>query len=126
MKGIILLMFVIWQVLFEKLKSVKILTICPWDSNSCPTHHAVALMVQYVNVRQHKLGTVIIHTVHIPQHDRADTGSLPKKDFALPTQITSNKPSQAVVPLYLCTIIVKKNVNRINLNLYCTLSGGII
>ncbi len=26
-------------------------------------NHAVALMVHYLNVRQHKLGTVIIHTV---------------------------------------------------------------
>jgi hypothetical protein len=26
-------MFVMWEVLFERLKSVQILTISPWDSN---------------------------------------------------------------------------------------------
>jgi hypothetical protein len=31
--------------------------------------------------RQRKLGTIIIRTVHILQHDNADTGSLPEEDF---------------------------------------------
>ena len=38
-------------------------------------------MAQYLNVRQRKLGTIIIQTVHILQHDNADTGSLPVEDF---------------------------------------------
>ncbi len=31
---------------------------------------SVALVAQYVNVRQRKLGTIIIQTVHILQHDK--------------------------------------------------------
>ncbi len=46
------------------------------------SHIPVALMAQYLNVRQRKLGTIIIQTVHILQHDNADTGSLPVEDFA--------------------------------------------
>ncbi len=38
-------------------------------------------MAQYLNVRQRKLGTIIIQTVHILQLDSADTGSLPVEDF---------------------------------------------
>ncbi len=37
-------------------------------------------MAQYLNVRHHKLG-IIIQTVHILQHDNADTGSLPMEDY---------------------------------------------
>ncbi len=44
-------------------------------------------MAQYLNVRQIKLGTIIIQTVHILQHDSADTGLLPKRDFCM---VTSN------------------------------------
>jgi hypothetical protein len=55
---------------------------------------SVALMAQYLNVRQH---TIIIQTVHILHHDIEDTGSLPKRDFAWSTQMTSNKPSPTVV-----------------------------
>ncbi len=36
------------------------------------------LTAQYLNVRQCKLGTIIIQTVHILQHDSAVTGSLPE------------------------------------------------
>ncbi len=36
-----------------------------------------ALMAKYLNVRQRKLGTVNIQTVHSVQHDSAITGSLP-------------------------------------------------
>ncbi len=36
-----------------------------------------ALMAQYLNVRQRKLGTIIIQTYLIVQHDSAITGSLP-------------------------------------------------
>jgi hypothetical protein len=39
-------------------------------------------MVQYLNVRQRKLGTSIIQTVHILQHDIAVTGSLPDGEFS--------------------------------------------
>ncbi len=39
------------------------------------------LTAQYLNVRQRKLGTIIIQTVHILQHDSAVTGSLPDGDF---------------------------------------------
>jgi hypothetical protein len=36
-----------------------------------PMHYtSVALVVQYLNVRQRKLGTIIIQTVHILQHDK--------------------------------------------------------
>ncbi len=44
---------------------------------------SVALMAQYLNVRQSKLGTIIIQTVHILQHDSADTGSLPKRNLSM-------------------------------------------
>ncbi len=40
-----------------------------------------ALKAQYLNVRQRKLGTIIIQTVHILQHDSAVTGSLPEGDI---------------------------------------------
>jgi hypothetical protein len=36
---------------------------------------------QYLNVRQRRFGTFITQTVHILQHDIADTGSLPVQDF---------------------------------------------
>jgi hypothetical protein len=53
----------------------------------------------YLNVRQRKL------SLDCPHHtaDSADTGSLPKRNFTWPSQITSNKPSPAVVTLQLCT-----------------------
>jgi hypothetical protein len=37
---------------------------------------AMALMCQYLNVCQRKLGTIIIQTVHILQQDSENTGSL--------------------------------------------------
>ncbi len=40
-----------------------------------------ALTAQYPNVRQRKLGTFIIQTVHILQHDSAVTDSLPDGEF---------------------------------------------
>jgi hypothetical protein len=54
-------MFEMWQVLFERLKSVQILTM------PCIYVHVVALMAQYLNVRQRKLGAIFIQTVHILQ-----------------------------------------------------------
>ncbi len=75
-------MFVMWEVLFERLKSVQILTFALLGLEPMP-YTSVALMAQYLNVRQGKLGTIIIQTVHILLHDSADTGSLPKSDFCM-------------------------------------------
>jgi hypothetical protein len=80
MMGSSLLRFVMWEVLFERLKSVQILTISLLGLEPMPCI-SVALMAQYLNVRQRKLGTIIIQTVHILQHDSEDTDSLPKRDF---------------------------------------------
>ncbi len=44
---------------------------------------SVALAAQYLNVRQRKLGTIIIHYVHILQHDSAVAGSLLKRDLSM-------------------------------------------
>jgi hypothetical protein len=64
---------------------------------------SVALMVQYLNVRQRKWGTVIILTVHILQLDSADTGSLPMEDFFkhIPNYFQITQPgSSTVTPPY--------------------------
>jgi hypothetical protein len=45
------------------------------------SHIPVALLAQYLNVSQRKLGTIIIQTINILQHYSADTGSLPVEDF---------------------------------------------
>jgi hypothetical protein len=39
---------------------------------------SVALTTQYLNVRQRKLGTIVIQNVHFLQHDSTVTGSLPQ------------------------------------------------
>jgi hypothetical protein len=54
-------------------------------------HTSVALTAQYqyLNVRQSKLGTIIIQTVNILQHESADAGSLPMEDFSSTIQIAS-------------------------------------
>ncbi len=44
-------------------------------------------MAQYLNVRQHKLGTTIIQTVHILPRHSADTGSLPMDEEFLHGQL---------------------------------------
>jgi len=75
-------MFVMWDVLFERLMSIQILAISLLGLEPLP-YTSVALMAQYLNVRQRKFGTIIIHNFHILQHDRADTGSLPKRDFCM-------------------------------------------
>jgi hypothetical protein len=46
-------------------------------------------MAQYLNVCQHKLGTIIIQTAHILQHNSGVTGLLPGGNFAWPSQPTS-------------------------------------
>jgi hypothetical protein len=65
-------------VIVIRLKSVK--KMCPFPMGLM-SHISVALMAQYLNFRQRKLGTIIIQTVYILQHDNADTGSLPVEDF---------------------------------------------
>jgi hypothetical protein len=44
-------------------------------------HVTVALTAQYLNVSQRKLGTIIIQTVHIVQHDSAVTDLLSEEEF---------------------------------------------
>ncbi len=62
---------------------------------------SVALIAQYLNVRQRKLGTIIIQTVRILQHYSAYTGSLPMEDFfKAQSNLLSKYPSPAEVPLY--------------------------
>jgi hypothetical protein len=46
-------------------------------------HATVPLTAQYLNVRQRKLGAIIIQTVRILQHESAVTGSLPEEEFVL-------------------------------------------
>ncbi len=53
---------------------------CPFPMGLM-SHKSVALIAQYLNVRQWKLGTIIIQTVYILQHDNGETGSLPVEDF---------------------------------------------
>jgi hypothetical protein len=43
-------------------------------------HVTVALTAQYLNVRQRKLGAIIIQTVRILQHESAVTDSLPEEE----------------------------------------------
>jgi hypothetical protein len=45
------------------------------------SHSSVALTAQYLNVRRRKLGTFIIQTVYILQHESAVTGSLSEGEF---------------------------------------------
>ncbi len=63
-----------------RLKSVEEMCLSPTGPEPM-SHLSVALNAQYLNVRQRKLGTFIIQTVHILQHDNADIGSLPEVDF---------------------------------------------
>ena len=44
-------------------------------------------MTQYLNVRQHNLGTIIIQTVHILQHDSAGTEFLHGQPNVLPINL---------------------------------------
>jgi hypothetical protein len=61
-------------------KSVEELPVSPTGLEPMPCT-SEALTAQYLNVRQRKLGTIIIQTVHILQHDSAVTGSLPNGEF---------------------------------------------
>ncbi len=65
---------------------------------------SVVLMAQYLNVRKRKLGTIISFRLSISYSMIVRTQvHSPRGIFAWSTQITSNKPSPAAVPLYLCT-----------------------
>ncbi len=66
---------------FLRSKSVeKLLNFPPAGLEPMP-HATVALTAQYLNVRQRKLGTIIIQTVSILQHESAVTDSLPEDEF---------------------------------------------
>jgi hypothetical protein len=67
--------FVMLEVAFVRLKSVQILTISSWPYTS------VALMAQYLNVCQHCNHSDCL--VYILEHDSADRGSLPMRDFSM-------------------------------------------
>ncbi len=62
------------------------------------SHTSVALTAQYLSVRQPKLGTSIVQqTVHILQHDNADTGSLPSAHegfFQAQSKLHPNNPAR--------------------------------
>jgi hypothetical protein len=92
-------------VIVLRLKSVEEMCLSPTETRTHVSHisGSVALMAQYLNVRQRKLGTIIIQTVHILQHDNADTGSLPVEDFVKhsPTYFQIIQPgSSTVTPPY--------------------------
>jgi hypothetical protein len=88
-------MFVMCEVLFERLKSVTIflLGLIPMPCIS------VTLMAQYLNIRQRKLGTIIIQTISYSMIVRTQVHC--PRAIVWSTQVTSNKPSPAVVPLHL-------------------------
>jgi hypothetical protein len=73
-------------------------------------------MAQYLNVRQHKLGNIIIQTVHILQHDNADTGSLPVEDFVKhnPSYFQIIQPGRSTVtPLYQWRRLLPMDADRL-------------
>ncbi len=63
--------------------------------------------VPYLNIRHHKLGTIIIQTVHILQHESVYTGSLPMEEFS---KHNPNNPARrpAVVSLHLRTNVLEE------------------
>ncbi len=54
-----------------------------------------ALTAQYLNVRQRKLGTIIIQTVHILQHDNAVTSYCPRGTFCIPAYFQITQPGSS-------------------------------
>ncbi len=64
-----------------RLKSVEEMCLSPAGAHPM-SHISVALRAQYLNVPPCKLGTIIIQTVHILQHDSADTGSMELYEIA--------------------------------------------
>jgi hypothetical protein len=79
------------------------MTQCPLtilEPIACST--SVVLTAKYLNVRQCKLVTIIIHTAHILQHDNAVRGSPPELgDFCMdnPTCFQITKPGSSNVTL---------------------------
>ena len=65
------LLVVCWEFGSLRSKSVEKLPNFPLAGLEPMPHVTVALTAQYLNVRQRKLGTIIIQTVHILQHDSA-------------------------------------------------------
>ncbi len=103
------LLVVWWDFWFGSLrpKSVEKLPNFPPAGLEPITHATVALTAQNLNVRQRKLGTIIIQTICILQHESAVTDSLPKGESVhghsnlFPNDLARHWP--AVVPLHLCT-----------------------
>jgi hypothetical protein len=62
----------------------------------------VALTAQYLNVRQRKLGTIIIHSLSYSIKVRSQIHCL-RRNLCMGIPTTFKWPSPAVVPLYLCT-----------------------
>jgi hypothetical protein len=76
-----------------KVKVSRGITQCPPTGLELLSCTQGILMAHYLNVRQRKLGTIIIQIVHIQQHDFTVTGSLLSAQegiFAWATQPTSN------------------------------------
>ncbi len=69
----------IW--IFKVKVSREIAQFSPCRTRTYMPHITVALTAQYLNVRQRKLGTIIIQTVCILQHKSAVTDSLPEEEF---------------------------------------------
>jgi hypothetical protein len=77
-------MFVMWEILFERLKSGQIMNILSLGLEPMRGYTSVSQKAQYLNVSQRTLGTIITQTVNILQHDSADTASsLPMRDFCM-------------------------------------------
>jgi hypothetical protein len=74
-------LLVVAEIYFGSLrsKSVEKLPNFPPAGLEPMPHVTVALKAQYLNVRQRKLGTIIIQTVRILQHESAVTDSLPEE-----------------------------------------------
>ncbi len=88
------LLVVSWDLLWSlKSKSVEKLSSFPPAGLEPMPHATVALTAQYLNVRQLKLGTIIIQTVRNLQHESAVTAFQP----------TSKWPNPAIVPSLLFT-----------------------
>jgi hypothetical protein len=85
----------------------------------CPlSHTSVAFTVQFLNVRQRKLGTIIIQTDRILRHDSADAGSLPMEDFVTHNpnyfKITQPGSSSITHPLqWIRTLLSRGNLKDI-------------
>jgi hypothetical protein len=68
------------EIYFKVNDSREIALFSPCRTQPMP-HVTVALTAQYLNVSQRKLGTIIIQTVRILQHESVVTDSLPQEEF---------------------------------------------